>query len=402
MSTEPILNPEAFFKRHQDNPKLYRIIYSFAAFFWVYGFILFNVAGYHRATELKGYYAEIGLFVLGMLFMFSGAILYTIKYRKNDSRFRSPAHAVTFHLGIAALPLLVALSFSWAPIAFLWREDSYMELTVKATEPVKKDLKWLLGDLYPEDQEKNIDPETLEWTMVLAEMPLLNHEYVLYINSSKATQRKFEWYKSTQFNKQELEAVWFDSGQEKRETLAIDWEKAEFFGYNEKENRKSSYPVCDLRAPLEKKLPEGLDNVKVLLNGQNPDERLVNHYALGFRQPSSLPSHMRIEGDELVVRTNYNGGAWTVYCFYNFPRNNRSYIPEPVTSGTMSSLNGSDFKLHFILFPGIHLTGSILAYKEHFFTRRTTYEEYFDKLDRFVALSVLNTTRSGIVSGESY
>lgn len=401
VSTQSISAVEAFFKRHQDNPKLYRIIYGVAAFFWLYGFVLFNVAGYHRATALDGYYAELGLFVLGLLFMFSGAMIFTIRYRKDHSDFRSPAHSIVFHFKIAALPLIVGLALGWIPVALLWTNDSYMELTVKATEPVKKDLKWLLGDLYPGDQENNINPETLEWTMVLAKWPGRNYWNTIQDNSPWTLPEYIEDYQSKQLNVQKFEATWFKDGQEMRETLSVDWNKAELFGYNQTE-RKDSYPICDLRAPLITKLPKNRDSIRVIINNKLPENHLVNHTSFGFLQPSYLPDMMRIEGDDLVVRTNFAGGAWGIYCLYNFPKNNRQHLPEPMTSKTIGSLNHSDYKLHFVLFPGIHLNNAILSYKEHSYIRRSTSEEYFENIDAFVAHSILKTSRSKIVTGKIY
>ena len=393
MSSEPISAVEAFFKRHQDNPKLYRIIYGVAWFCLIYGFALFNVAGYHRATELSGYYAELGLFTLGVLFMFSGAMLLTIKKRKHDSGFRGPAHVIMFHLKIVWVPLFVALCFSWVPVLFLWTSDSYMELTVKATEPVKKDLKWLLGDLYPEDQEKNIDPETLEWTMVLAEKPGINHFRVIKTNSPKVTPTQRAFY-SDQLNSQKFEAVWQENGEKVRRPLSIDWTKAEFFGYNENSD-EYSYPICDLRAPLITELPNNQSDLKILINDQIADDHLINHRSFGFDKPSNLPDMIRIENNQLVVRTSYSGGSWPIFCLYNFPADNRLHMPEPVTSKTIGALNSSVYKLHFALLPGLHLTGSILNYQEHWFTRRSTYDEYFDRLNDFVGHSILNTTIYG-------
>ena len=394
MSEQSIPPAEAFFRRHQDNPKLYRIIYGIAWFCLAYGFALFNVGGYHRATANGGYYAEMGLFALGVLFMFSGAMLLTIKHRKNDSDFRSPAHAIMFHIKIVAIPLVVALSFSWAPIRFLWIGDSYLELTVKATEQVRKDLKFLLGDLYPEDQEGNINPETLEWTMVLADMPGISHFRVIDTNSPKVSQIERNFY-SDQLNVQKFSATWIENGKEVRQEIKVDWDQAEFFGYQQNE-KKYSHPICDLKAPLKVEIPKTAKNTKVLINNKRPEDHLYDHKSFGFNNPSQLPDMMRIEDNHLVIRTSYTGGVWPIYCFYNFPEQDRQYSPEPITSATIASLNRSYHKLHFILFPGLHQSNAVLDYEEKMFTRLATYEEYFDRLNDFIGLDILNTGISGM------
>ena len=400
MSKQAISFLEKFFQRHENNPNLYRIIYSLAGFCLLVGFLIFNVAGYHRATALGGHYAELGLFVLALLFLFSGAMILTIKKRLRDSDFRSPAHVIVFHFKIVAIPLGLAVLFSLDFARFFWIVDSYMELTVKANEQVKKDLKWLLGDLYPEDQEKNIDPETLEWRMVLDEVPGINYQHVIRDSSHKADTRYIESYKNKQLNVQRYEAIWQDNGEKKTEHLNLEWSKAEFFGYNQSE-RKNSYPVCDVRVPINSKEFQTDQRYIVLINGEIPEEHLVDHKGFGFRQAGPLPALMRIDGNELVIRTNFIGSTWPVYCLLNFPKEDRNYTPEPMTSASLASLNSSFYRIHFALFPGLHLKSPIIDYQIHRFVRRSSYDEFFDSLDLYVVHRI-SVSRSGIILERTY
>ncbi|MCG8317830.1 MAG: hypothetical protein MI976_31865 [Pseudomonadales bacterium] len=399
MSEQSASSLEKYLQRHENKPNLYRVIYSLAGACLLAGFGIFNVAGYHRATAVGGYYAELGLFVLALLFLFSGAMILAIRKRLRDPDFRSPAHAIVFHFKIVAIPLILSVLFSLDFARFFWVGDSYMELTVKANEQVKKDLKWLLGDLYPEDQEENIDPDTLEWRMVLDEVPDPNYMRVIRTNSPKVTKIQFDFY-SDQLNTQKIEVLGLENGREIRHQLQLDWGKAEFYGYNQSDS-KHSYPICDLRVPLLSSLPERQSRYRVLINNSFPEDILFDHKGFGFGQAEQLPPMMRIEHSELVVRTNYPGSAWPVYCLYNYPRDQRDYIPEPMTSASLNGLNSSKFKLHFKLFPGLHQSGHIIDYEIHTFVRRSSYDEYFELLDMYVAY-LISATRSGVVSRKTY
>lgn len=388
-----------FFEKHKNTPLIFKTSYVLAWFFYVYGFACLNLTMYWDAKLLSGKYAGLGFFTYSLLCVFLGIVFTAMARTKKHIEEENRAWYLAFGVKCAIIPLFLVVFATVDMYRLSFVKVWYFTATVTATEGVKEELKWLLADGYPQDQEVNINSDTLEWTFTARPGRASSAFSVLegfgpYADSTL-------WGKD--FKKYALEAQTYTAlehrnGESREITLDPDWNNPRFVGYTETKD-PGSFAICDLQIPLRDTL-NSQATYEVLFNGAKQTELdksiFVDHGSPLHDFPINLPPMMRIENKRLVIRTNYVGTTWPKYCLINFPKDNPDYQPEPVTRRSLGALvqKRDKYKLFFALIP--ELRNRIHEFNAFAVTEDASFNKWMEKINERVAFDFLNTGISDV------